>query len=59
MKKINYKNGIVIGCISVLIGIIIGVTLESDIGFVFAGLGTMIIGFSTLTFINKKEKDDK
>ena len=37
-KNINYKSGFII---------------EHDIAFVFAGLGTVIIGISILTIINK------
>ncbi len=52
-KNINYKSGFIIGFILIIIAILIGIIFEHDIAFVFAGLGTVIIGISILTIINK------
>lgn len=52
-KKFNFKTGLLIGLILIIIAIIIGIIWQHDIGFVFAGIGIVIIGISTLTYINK------
>ena len=53
MKKMKYKIGLIIGISLVIIGILIGIILNNDIGFIFAGLGTATIGISTLAYINR------
>lgn len=55
--KRNLIIGLIIGLIFIILAIIIGVITENDIGFVFAGIGTIIIGFSILLFINKNNKN--
>ncbi len=52
-KKKNVKMGFIIGLCLVVIAILIGIIFEHDIAFVFAGLGTVIIGISILAIINK------
>lgn len=52
-KNINLKSGFIIGFILIGIAILIGLIFRHDIAFVFAGLGTVIIGISILTIINK------
>lgn len=54
MKK-NSKliNGLIIGIVFVIIAISIGIIFQHDIGFIFGGIGTVIIGISILTYINK------
>ena len=52
-QKFNFKNGMIIGSILILIAIAIGIIFQHDIGFVFAGIGIVIIGISILTYINK------
>ena len=54
--KMTIKNGFIIGTCLILIAIVIGLLTGSDIGFVFAGIGVMIIGISTLVYINKGDK---
>lgn len=51
-KNINFKSGFLIGFILIAIAILIGLIFRHDIAFVFAGLGTVIIGISILTIIN-------
>lgn len=52
-KNINFKSGFIIGFILIGIAILIGYIFEHDVAFIFAGLGTVIIGISILTIINK------
>ncbi len=53
MKKFNFKKGILTGSILVLIAILIGIIFRNDVGFIFAGIGLVIIGISILAYINK------
>jgi hypothetical protein len=54
--KMTIKNGFIIGIILILIAIVVGLLTGSDIGFVFAGIGVMVIGFTILIYINKGDK---
>lgn len=51
--KLTIKNCLIFGIILILIGLIIGIVLENDIAFIFAGVGIVIIGISILRYINK------
>ena len=53
MKNFNFKKGILTGTILIIIAILIGIIFMSDMGFIFAGIGIVIIGISILTYINK------
>ncbi len=53
MKKKNWKIGLIIGISLILIGILIGIIFGSDIGFIFSGIGIVIMGISILRYINK------
>ena len=53
MKKISIKTGFIIGISLIVIAILIGIIFNNDIAFLFAGLGTVIIGVSFLRHINK------
>ena len=53
MKKLNYKIGLIIGISLVITAILIGIILNNDIAFIFAGIGTAIIGISALAYINR------
>lgn len=55
LKK-NFIIGIALGIVLIITAIIVGIITENDIGFVFAGIGTSIIGISILIFINKNHK---
>jgi hypothetical protein len=55
MKKMNYKIGLIIGAALIITAIIIGIILNNDIAFIFAGIGIVITGISTLAYINKKQ----
>ena len=54
--KNKLKIGLITGGALIIIAILIGLITENDIGFVFAGFGTVIIGISILLFINKNNK---
>ena len=56
MKKFNSKIGIIIGITIIIFAIIIGAISGNDIGFLLAGIGTIIMGISILAFINKDNK---
>ena len=53
MKKFNSKIGIITGITIIIFAIIIGIISGSDIGFLLSGIGTIIMGISILTYINK------
>lgn len=53
MKKFKPKVGIIIGIIIIIFAIIIGIISGNDVGFLLAGIGTIIMGISILAFINK------
>lgn len=55
--KNKLKIGLITGVALIVVAILIGIITENDIGFVFAGIGTIIIGFSILLFINKNTKN--
>lgn len=54
--KITIKHGFITGIALIILAIGIGIITRNDIAFVFAGIGTMIIGFTTLIYINKGDK---
>ena len=54
--KMTIRNGFIIGTCLILIAIVVGLLTGNDIGFVFAGIGVMVIGISTLVYINKGDK---
>ena len=58
LYKIVYRmfTGFMIGGILILIAILIGIIFQHDIGFIFAGIGTIIIGITILTYLNKDDK---
>lgn len=56
MNKFNVKYGIILGSTLIVIAILIGIIFQHDIGFVFAGIGVVIIGISILTYINRGNK---
>jgi hypothetical protein len=53
LKKFNSKIGIIIGITIIIFAIIIGIISGSDLGFLLSGIGTIIMGISILTYINK------
>ena len=53
--KFNTKIALIIGLSMIVIAILIGIIFEHDIGFVIAGIGTIITGFAILSLINKGE----
>ncbi len=56
----KYRNSFCLGMSLVLVALAIGIFLESDIGFLFAGAGIIIIGITFLAYINRNnQKDDK
>lgn len=55
LKK-KLRIGLITGVALIVIAILIGIITENDIGFLFAGIGTIIIGISILLFINKNTK---
>ena len=57
MKNLSViQKGFIIGSILILIAILIGIIFQHDIGFIFAGIGTIIIGITILTYLNKEDK---
>lgn len=54
MKKVI--RGLIIGIVFIIVAILIGIFLQHDIAFIFAGIGTIIIGITILTYINKDGK---
>lgn len=52
-NKLNFRNGMITGFLLIIIAILIGIIFQHDIGFVFAGIGIVIIGISILIKINK------
>lgn len=57
MKNLSgIQKGFIIGGILILIAILIGIIFQHDIGFIFAGIGTIIIGITILTYLNKDDK---
>ncbi len=54
--KDKLKIGIFLGIILILIAILIGIIFEHDVAFIFAGVGTIIIGITFLGYINKGDK---
>lgn len=57
-KKFDGKliESFTIGVVFILIAILIGILFQHDIGFIFAGIGTIIIGITILAYINKDGK---
>ena len=53
MKNLTFKKGLLFGIILIIIAILIGIIFRNDIGFIFAGIGVVIIGISILAYINK------
>ena len=57
MKNLtNTKKGLLLGFILIVIAILIGIIFMHDIAFIFAGIGTIIIGITTLMYLNKDDK---
>ena len=57
MKNLSgIQKGFIIGGILILIALLIGIIFQHDIGFIFAGIGTIIIGITILTYLNKDDK---
>ncbi len=54
---VKYKRGLAFGVLLILISIAIGILFQNDIGFIFAGIGTVIIGITILMLINQDEKE--
>ena len=52
-NKNSFKKGILFGFLLIVIAILIGIIFQHDIGFVFAGIGIVVIGISILIKINK------
>lgn len=50
------KKGLIIGFVLIIISSLIGLIFQHDIAFIFAGIGTIIIGISFLSYINKDGK---
>ncbi len=54
------KKGLILGIFLIGIAIIIGILFQHDIAFVFAGIGTILIGITFLAWINgNKQKEEK
>lgn len=57
MKNLSKtKKGLLLGIILIIIAILIGIIFRHDIAFIFAGIGTIIIGITTLMYLNKDDK---
>lgn len=57
MKNLSKtKKGLLLGIILIIIAILIGIIFRHDIAFIFAGIGTVIIGITTLMYLNKDDK---
>lgn len=57
MKKISTtKKGIILGVLLIVIAILIGIIFMHDIGFIFAGVGVIIIGVTILAYLNRSDK---
>lgn len=54
---VKYKRGLAFGVLLILISIAIGILFQNDIGFIFAGIGTVIIGITILMLINQDGKE--
>lgn len=52
----NTKKGLLLGIILIVIAILIGIIFRHDIAFIFGGIGTIIIGITTLMYLNKDDK---
>lgn len=57
--KGKLTRGLLLGCLFIMIAIAIAVFFQHDIGFIFAGIGTIIIGITFLAYINKDENNNK
>lgn len=53
------KKGLFLGILLIGIAIIIGILFQHDIAFVFAGIGTILIGIVFLAWINGDRKKEK
>jgi uncharacterized membrane protein YkgB len=57
MKNLSKtKKGLLLGITLIIIAILIGIIFRHDIAFIFAGIGTIIIGITTLMYLNKDDK---
>lgn len=52
----NLKKSFIVGIGFILIAFLIGIIFQHDISFIFAGIGTIIIGITILAYINKDGK---
>ncbi len=52
----RYKRGYAFGILLILIAIAIGIFFQNDIGFLFGGVGTIIIGITLLMHMNEHFK---
>ena len=50
------KKGLISGISFIIIALLIGIIFLHDIAFIFAGIGTIIIGITFLTYINRDGK---
>lgn len=51
--KGKLTRGLLIGSFFIIVAIAIAIFFQHDIGFVFAGIGTIIIGITFLAYINQ------
>ncbi len=52
----KFKTGLILGSLLIVIAILIGIIFRHDIAFIFAGIGTSIIGITILAYLNKGDK---
>ena len=52
----KFKTGLVLGGALIIIAILIGILFRHDIAFIFAGIGTSIVGITILAYLNKDDK---
>lgn len=50
------KTGFIIGIALIFVAILIGILFRHDVAFIFAGIGTSIIGITILAYLNKDDK---
>lgn len=50
------KTGFIIGVALIFVAILIGILFRHDVAFIFAGIGTSIIGITILAYLNKDDK---
>ena len=52
----KFKTGLILGSLLIVIAILIGIIFRHDIAFIFAGIGTSIIGITILAYLNKGDQ---